>query len=57
MVARRNDPLLQAAVEAARLLDLALKTLKGEPEPGFANKAENAIRRIYDIEAARTHES
>jgi hypothetical protein len=29
--------------------------MQGEPEPGFANKAEHAIRRIYEIDAARVH--
>ena len=50
-----SDPLMEAALEAARLLELAMQTLRGEPEPGFANKAFHAIRRIYDIDAQRAH--
>ena len=50
-----NDPLLDVALEAARLLTLAMQTLRGEPEPGFANKVENTVQRIYAIEAARIH--
>ncbi|HLF76336.1 MAG TPA: hypothetical protein VJB57_02495 [Dehalococcoidia bacterium] len=53
----RADPLLEVALEAARLLGLAMKTLRGEPEPGFANKVDHTIRRIYEIDAARTHDS
>lgn len=52
-----DDPLLDVAVEAARLLNLAMRTMRGEPEPGYATKVENTIRRIYAIEAARTHSS
>ena len=52
-----SDPLLEVALEAARLLSLAMKTLRGEPEPGFANKVDHTIRRIYEIDAARTHGS
>jgi len=55
MTSHGSDPLMDVALEAARLLSLALQTLKGEPEPGFANKAEHAIRRIYEIDAARVH--
>ncbi len=51
-----EDPLLDAAVEAARLLMVALKTMRGEPEPAFASKVEHTVQRIYAIEAARTHE-
>jgi hypothetical protein len=51
-----EDPLLDAAIEAARLLTVALKTMRGEPEPAFASKVEHTIQRIYAIEAARTHE-
>jgi hypothetical protein len=51
-----EDPLLDAAVEAARLLAVAMKTLRGEPEPAFASKVTHTIQRIYEIEAARTHE-
>jgi hypothetical protein len=50
-----NDPLMDVALEAARLLTLALQTMRGEPEPGFANKVEHTVRRIYEIEAARAH--
>ena len=50
-----DDALLEAAIEAARLLSLAMQTLRGEPEPAFASKANLAIRRIYEIDAARTH--
>ncbi len=52
----RGDPLMEVALEAARLLGLAMKTLRGEPEPGFANKVDHTIRRIYEMDAARTHE-
>ena len=52
-----NDPLMDVALEAARLLTLALETMRGEPEPGFANKVENTVQRIYAIEAARIHGS
>jgi hypothetical protein len=55
MASAQGDPLLQVALEAARLLSLALQTMKGEPEPGFANKAEHTIRLIYEIDAARVH--
>ena len=55
MTGHGGDPLMDVALEAARLLSLALQTMKGEPEPGFANKAEHAIRRIYEIDAARVH--
>ena len=55
--AASSDPLLEVALEAARLLSLAMKTLRGEPEPGFANKVDHTIRRIYEIDAARTHGS
>jgi hypothetical protein len=48
---------LEVALEAARLLSLAIKTLRGEPEPGFANKVDHTVRRINEIDAARTHES
>ena len=51
-----GDPLMELALESARLLTLAMKTLRGEPEPGFANKVEHTIRRIYEIDAARIHE-
>ena len=57
MTSSQGDPLLQVALEAARLLSLALQTMKGEPEPGFANKAEHTIRLIYEIDAARVHGS
>jgi hypothetical protein len=50
-----GDPLLEVALEAARLLGLAMKTMRGEPEPGFANKVDHTIRRIYEIDAARVH--
>jgi hypothetical protein len=53
---RNDDALLEAALEAARLLSVAMKTLRGEPEPAFASKAEHAIRRIYEIDAARAHD-
>jgi hypothetical protein len=51
-----DDPLLDAALEAARLLTVAMKTMRGEPEPAFASKVTHTVQRIYDIEAARTHE-
>ena len=51
-----EDPLLDAAVEAARLLSVAMRTMRGEPEPAFASKVSHTIQRIYEIEAARTHE-
>ena len=51
-----DDPLLDAAIEAARLLTVAMKTMRGEPEPAFASKVSHTIQRIYEIEAARTHE-
>ena len=54
-MATGDDPLLDVALETARLLSLALKTLRGEPEPGFASKAEHAIRLIYEIDAVRAH--
>ena len=50
-----SDRLLDVALEAARLLSLALETMRGEPEPGFAQKVEHTVRRIYEIEAARAH--
>ena len=50
-----DDALLEAALEAARLLGVAMQTLRGEPEPAFASKVSHAIRRIYEIDAARTH--
>ncbi len=50
-----DDALLEAAIEAARLLSVAMQTMRGEPEPAFASKANLAIRRIYEIDAARTH--
>ena len=50
-----GDPLMEVALEAARLLGVAMKQMKGEPEPGYANKVENTIRRIYAIDAARVH--
>jgi hypothetical protein len=50
-----DDPLLDAALEAARLLTVAMKTLRGEPEPAFASKVAHTVQRIYDIEAARAH--
>ena len=54
-MATTGDPLMDVALEAARLLSLALQTMRGEPEPGFANKVEHTVRRIYEIEAARAH--
>ena len=54
-VRHSDDPLLDAALEAARLLTVALKTMRGEPEPAFASKVRHTIQRIYDIEAQRTH--
>jgi len=51
-----DDALLEAALEAARLLSVAMKTLRGEPEPAFASKVEHTIRRIYEIDAARAHD-
>ena len=50
-----DDPLMDAAIEAARLLSVALQTMKGEPEPAFASKVNHTIQRIYEIEAARAH--
>jgi hypothetical protein len=50
-----GDPLMEVALEAARLLGVALHSMRGEPEPGFANKVEHTIRRIYEIDAARVH--
>lgn len=50
-----EDALLEAAVEAARLLGVAMQTLRGEPEPAFASKANLVIRRIYEIDAQRAH--
>ena len=50
-----GDPLMEVALEAARLLQVAMKTMRGEPEPGFANKVDNTVRRIYAIDAARVH--
>jgi hypothetical protein len=50
-----GDPLMDVALEAARLLQLALETMRGEPEPGYAQKVEHTVRRIYEIEAARAH--
>ena len=47
---------MEAALEAARLLSLAMKTLRGEPEPAYASKVEHTIRRIYEIDAARAHD-
>jgi hypothetical protein len=32
-----------------------MKQMRGEPEPGYAQKVENTIRRIYAIDAARVH--
>jgi hypothetical protein len=52
-----SDPLLEVALEAARLLNVMLQNMRGEPEPGFANKVEHTVRRIYEIDAARTHGS
>ena len=52
-----SDPLLEVALEAARLLSVAMQQMKGEPEPGFANKVEHTVRLIYEIDAARTHGS
>jgi hypothetical protein len=46
---------MEAALEAARLLSLAMQTLRGEPEPAFASKVSHTIRRIYEIDAARAH--
>jgi len=53
---RSDDALMEAALEAARLLSLAMKTLRGEPEPAFASKVDHTIRRIYEIDAARAHD-
>ena len=50
-----DDPLLDAAIEACRLLTVAMKTMRGEPEPAFAAKVSHTIQRIYEIEAARAH--
>lgn len=50
-----GDPLMEVALEAARLLGVAMKHMRGEPEPGYANKVDNTIRRIYAIDAARVH--
>lgn len=55
MTSSQGDPLMQVALEAARLLALAMQTMKGEPEPGYANKVEHTIRLIYEIDAARVH--
>ena len=54
-VRHSDDPLLDAALEAARLLGVALKTMRGEPEPAFASKVSHTIQRIYEIEATRAH--
>ena len=51
-----GDPLMELALEAARLLTLAMQQMRGEPEPGYANKVEHTIRRIYEIDAMRVHE-
>ena len=51
-----DDALMEAALEAARLLSVAMKTLRGEPEPAFASKVEHTIRRIYENDAARAHD-
>ena len=54
---RDDDALMEAALEAARLLTVAMKTLRGEPEPAFASKVSHTIRRIYEIDAARAHDA
>ena len=40
-MASTGDPLMDLALEAARLLQLALETMRGEPEPGYAQKVEH----------------
>ncbi|HEY7270591.1 MAG TPA: hypothetical protein VH951_12265 [Dehalococcoidia bacterium] len=50
-----GDPLLDVALEAARLLTLALDSMRGEPEPGFAQKVTHTVERIHALEAARVH--
>jgi hypothetical protein len=49
-----RDLLLEAALEASRLLTRALNTFREDPE--FVAAVNETIRRIYTIDASRAHD-
>jgi hypothetical protein len=50
----QRDLLMEAALDASRLLSRVLQTYRDDPE--FVNAVNETIRRIYSIDAARAHD-